>query len=242
MGIPVIRGIIDRRLLVNYRVDPDVMAGVLPAPFRPKVVGAYAIGGICLIRLKKMRPNFLPIPFGLGSENAAHRIAVEWRDKGVLREGVYVPRRDTNSRLNRLVGARVFSGRYHQASFSVQETNDAVCVSLKSRDGKTRLHVSGRVGSDLSASSVFSSLAQASAFFESGSLGYSATPWDGRYEGIELRCTNWKVEPFDVEEVESSFFNDQTCFPPGSTAFDCALLMRGMDHEWHAREDLCCRS
>ncbi|MGB0387191.1 MAG: DUF2071 domain-containing protein [Ardenticatenaceae bacterium] len=239
MRIPVIRGIIDRRLLVNYRVDPDVMADVLPAPFSPKVVDGYAIGGICLIRLKKVRPKLLPIPFGIRSENAAHRIAVEWLDNGVLREGVYIPRRDTDSRLNTLAGGRVFPGLHHHATFTIDETNDHFSVSLQSHDDKTRLHVSARLASDLPASSVFSSLAQASAFFEAGSLGYSATPSEGRYDGLELRCTNWNVEPLDVEEVQSTFFGDQTRFPAGSVEFDCALLMRGIDHEWHSREELC---
>jgi len=35
--------------------------------------------------------------------------------------------------------------------------------------------------------------------------------------------------------VESSFFEDRALFPPGSVEFDCALLMRGIEHEWHGR-------
>jgi hypothetical protein len=60
MRIPVVRGVIDRRMLVNYRVDPDVLAPLLPAPFRPKVIHGVGIVGICLIRLKQVRPAFLP--------------------------------------------------------------------------------------------------------------------------------------------------------------------------------------
>ena len=216
MRIPVVRGIIDRRILVNYHVDPDVMADVLPSPFRPKLVHGYAIAGICLIRLKKVRPKFLPIPFGIGSENAAHRIAVEWLDNGMIREGVYIPRRDTDSWLNTLAGGRVFPGRHHAATFTVQETSNEFSVSLQSHDDETRLHVSGRVGSDLPCTSVFNSLAEASAFFEAGSLGYSATSEDGGYDGLELRCTNWNVEALDVQDVESTFFDNQTRFPAGS--------------------------
>jgi hypothetical protein len=29
-------------------------------------------------------------------------------------------------------------------------------------------------------------------------------------------------------------------FPKGSIEFDCALLMRGIEHEWHGVPDLCC--
>jgi hypothetical protein len=70
MRLPAISGVIDRRILANYRVDPDCMAAALPRPFRPQLVDGYAIGGICLIRLKRVRPKLLPIPWGIGSENA----------------------------------------------------------------------------------------------------------------------------------------------------------------------------
>ena len=52
MRIPVIRGVIDRRILVNYRVDPDALSRLLPEPFQPQFVNGVGIGGICLIRLK----------------------------------------------------------------------------------------------------------------------------------------------------------------------------------------------
>jgi len=76
MKIPVIRGVIERRILVNFRVDPEALNRVLPAPFRPKLVDGVGMAGICLIRLKHIRPNFLPAFLGISSENAAHRIAV----------------------------------------------------------------------------------------------------------------------------------------------------------------------
>lgn len=90
MKLPAVRGIIDRRILVNYRVDPDALEAVLPYPFEPKLVGGFGIGGICLIRLKHIRPRFVKPQVGIESENAAHRIAVEWTEEGIRREGVYI--------------------------------------------------------------------------------------------------------------------------------------------------------
>lgn len=102
------RGIIARRILANFRIDPDVMANALPAPFRPQIVNGFAIGGICLIRLERVRPKSIPIAMGIGSKNAAHRIAVEWESEGETIQGVYIPRRDTDSRLNAIAGGRIF--------------------------------------------------------------------------------------------------------------------------------------
>lgn len=240
MKIPIIRGVIDRRILVNYRVDCGVLASLLPEPFRPKVVDGVGMVGICLIRLKQVRPALFPSWIGLSTENAAHRTAVEWDADGTTREGVYVRRRDTNSRFNALAGGRLFPGFHYHADFRVEETADDYHVALCSDDGVTSMSVRGRRTDQLPSSSVFSSLEEASAFFEAGSLGYSATPDPMRFQGLELRCRNWNVEPLAVEEVRSSFFEDESLFPQGSIEFDCALLMRGIEHEWHGQADLCC--
>lgn len=236
MYIPTLEGIIDRRLLVNYRVDPAYLQRLLPDPFWPKQIHGMGIAGICLIRLKQIRPRGFPAPLGLSSENAAHRIAVEWEEQGEYREGVYIPRRDTASQFNTLIGGRLFPSVHHHASFQVTEEDGAFSVSMASDDGETRVGVEAHVVSHLPEHSIFSSLEEASAFFEHGSLGYSVTNTAGKLDSLELRCKNWKVEPLQVTKVRSSFFEDLERFPPGSAELDCALLMRDIRHEWHVRE------
>lgn len=171
MQIPVIRGIIDRRILVNYRVDADILTKILPTPFRPKLLNGAGMAGVCLIRLKKIRPRFLPSFLGISSENAAHRIAVEWDHDGETKEGVFIPRRDTSSWLNTLVGGWLFPGLHNHAAFQVKENDDRYWVELNSDDRHTHLLVDGHVAQELPADSVFGSLKDASDFFERGSLG-----------------------------------------------------------------------
>jgi hypothetical protein len=236
--LPALRGVIDRRILVNFRVTPAALRAVLPAPFRPKLVGGMGIAGVCLIRLSEIRPPLVPRALGLRSENAAHRIAVEWDDGGTVREGVYIPRRDTSSRFNVAVGGRIFPGEHHPAAFTVEESDERLSVALRSTDGLTRVAVEGRVAAALPAASLFATLGEASRFFEGGALGYSATARPGVYDGLELRSFGWALEPLEVTRVESTFFADPALFPPGSVAFDCALLMRRIAHEWHAQPRL----
>ncbi len=240
MKLPVVRGTIDRRILANYRIDPIVMKAILPHPFRPKIVNGFAVGGICLIRLKSIRPRFFPFRWGIGAENAAHRIAVEWHLDGKTLEGVYIPRRDTSSLLNTLVGGRIFPGVHHHASFAVKETTESLSVNLTSDDDETHVSIIGTVTETFPETSVFSSLSVASDFFKRGSLGYSVTHIEGKYDGVELRCRDWKMETLNVEKIESSYFDDSSRFPRDSIQFDCALLMRKIEHEWHGREELCC--
>lgn len=236
MRIPTLEGIIDRRILVNYRVDPLYLQRLLPDPFRPKRIHGMGIAGICLIRLKQIKPRSLPSLLGLSSENAAHRIAVEWEEHGQYREGVYIPRRDTSSQFNTLVGGKLFPGIHHHAHFQVAEDDDSFSIQLASDDGETCVAVEARVTSHLPEHSIFASLEETSAFFEQGSLGYSVSREAGRLDSLELRCSNWKVEPLQVTKALSSFFDDPHRFPAGSAALDCALVMRAIRHEWYVRE------
>lgn len=194
---PTNRGVIERRVLVNFRGPTAVLQGVLPPPFRVQDVGGFGIAGICLIRLAQVRPRMLPKALGLRSKNAAHRIAVEWDTQEGVQRGVFIPRRDTSSLLNRLAGGRLFPGVHRAAKFAVEESEQTVAIALDSCDGSTHVHVAGRVAEQMPAGSVFGSVAAA-----------------------------------------SSWFADPQRFPPGSVAFDSALLMRDIPHLWRAHRPL----
>lgn len=236
--LDTIRGVIARRVLLNYRINPDVLQRALPAPFRPKLYRDRGIGGVCMIRFKELRPQFIPSWFGMRSENAAHRIAVEWDEDGVQREGVFIPRRDTNSWFNKTFGGRVFPGIFNRSTFEVDESAARVAVRIIRRDGGEEVAFAGCVTRKLPQSSLFPSLDEAAGFFSLGATGYSATRQEGHYHGMDLKCLTWSIEPLDVEYARSSFFGDSTRFPAGSVELDCALLMRDIDHEWHSRPDL----
>lgn len=239
MKLPTIQGVIRRRILVNYRVDPAVMQRQLPDRFRPKLHNGFAIGGICLIKLEEIRPKGMPAFLGMNSENAAHRVAVLWDDEqGKQQEGVYIPRRDTNSRLNQIAGGRVFPGEHHAANFQVDDDGREIDFKMRSEDGDVTVQIEASTAKQLPQSSRFETLATASGFFEPGSLGYSATKEGLRLDGIRLKTLSWSVEPLDVKRVHSSYFDDRNKFPEGSVSFDCALIMRNIEHEWHSERDL----
>ncbi|HXE07988.1 MAG TPA: DUF2071 domain-containing protein [Acidobacteriaceae bacterium] len=238
MRLPNVHGMIRRRLLVNFRVDPVVMQKLLPSPFRPKLHSGYAIAGICLISLDNIRPQHVPECFGIKSENAAHRVAVEWDDIGGIRSGVYINRRDTGSVLNRFAGGRLFPGEHHRAMFRVEDDGMKVALQMASADGNTQIDIAGRSAEELPHSSIFRSIGQASTFFESGSLGYSPTRGGNHFDGLSLQTKFWTVAPFKVDHLLSSYFADRTRFPEGSIDFDCALVMRNIPHVWSSAAEL----
>jgi hypothetical protein len=231
MKIPTVHGYIERRILINFTAEPHVVQNILPKPFRPKLFNNKAIVGICLIRLKDIKPKGFPDFMGINSENGAHRIAVEWDEDGETKTGVYIPRRDTSLKLNALVGGRIFPGKHDQAEFDVKEADGNYHVGFISSDG-TQILIDAEIHETFPSNSVFKTLDNASRFFESSDLGYS--PNRNSLEGLRLKAYSWKVRPLNVQSVKSSFFENTEIFPEGSIQFDNALLMTDIEHEWIA--------
>jgi len=237
MKIPTVTGTIDRRILINYQVDKDVLSNFLPNNFRPKLINNKGVAGICLIRLKNIRPKGMPKGIGISSENGAHRMAVEWTEDGQTKEGVYIPRRDTSSRLNALAGGRIFPGEHHLADFTIDEKDGVYHVEFESKDG-TFMSIEAKETTNWNSESVFENVDCASDFFEKGAVGYSPDKSGQTFDGLELKTYNWKVTPLAITKVKSSFFEDETIFPKGSIKFDNALLMRSIEDEWNSLKEI----
>jgi hypothetical protein len=222
---------IARRLLVNYRIDPEVVAAQLPEPFRPLTVSGWAVGGVCFIALRDLRPAGTPAGLGFSSENVAHRFAVEWDEEDGRHVGVYVPRRDSSSRIISWSGGRVFPGRHRLASFEVKDTGTDLHIEVVSRDGSVRLVVAAHVDEAM-AGELFTSIDDATSFFLTAPLGYSPTERPGCFDGVRLLSERWDAEPASVSEMGSSLFDDEAHFPPGACTLDSALIMRNLSVRW----------
>ena len=238
MLLDTIHGTIERRILLNYRIEAAALQKVLPAPFRPKLFRGWGIGGVCMIRFQGLRPRLAPRWLGLGSENAAHRFAVEWQQDGENREGVFIPRRDTNSWFNKTLGGRVFPGIFQKSRFESSETGEDISLRVVRSDGGAEICFRGHPAVALPSTSVFDSLQQAAQFFALGATGYSATRTAGHFHGMDLHSENWEISPLAIDAAQSCFFDGAARFPPGTIELDCALLMRNIAHQWRSQPDL----
>jgi hypothetical protein len=176
---------------VNFRLDPDALAPVLPDRFRPRTVS--------------------------GAD-------------GETRTGVYIPRRDTSSRPNSLVGPRAL-GSHYRATVAVDEGDGRYELTMTNDEHDVRVHVAGTETDAIPDGSVFPDVAAASAYHECGAVGYCPSPSGERLDGVELASDEWQVTPLAVESVDASFFEGN--LPDDAVAFDNALLLRDIGHEWH---------
>lgn len=223
-----VRAQLRRRILVTYRVDPDVARALVPAPFRLKIVDGSAVAGICLIGFTAMRPGWFVPKFGLRSENVAHRIAVEWDELGTTRSGVYIFGRHASTWFPVLGGGRLFPGVHRRARFSLHESGQRYQVQMSAPDIKVDVEV--EVG-DSWRSGLFATVDDASDFYRHGSVGWSPRRGEHGVEALELTSSAWEVAPATVRNVESSFFDS---LPAGSVSLDSALVMRDLPLVWKA--------
>ena len=237
MMLPVLLGTVRRRILANWSIDAVTAQALLPTPLKPKLQAGKAIAGVCLIRLEDLRPEVVKaLPVGLTSENAAHRIAVEWDEHGVRKEGVFIWRRDSDSFLNQLAGGRLFPGVHGAATFDIEDDRARISFAMKGAD--VSISLEARASESWPEGSVFRSVDEASRFFEAGSAGYSVTADPTRLDGMHLVTAEWKVAPLHVTAAQSSFFGDPTKFPEGTATFDHAIVMRDLAHHWRSLPDL----
>lgn len=152
--------------------------------------------------------------------------------------GVFIPRRDTSSRISALVGGRLFPGWQHPARFDVSEVGDRYEIRVASTDGDVSVEVTAHVSESPMPGSVFASVEVASAFFRCAPVGYAATPCTGVFDGVELGTEEWNLTSLHVERATSSFFDDATRFPRGTATLDSAFLMAQISTRWHPQPQL----
>ncbi|HEY6968855.1 MAG TPA: DUF2071 domain-containing protein [Candidatus Angelobacter sp.] len=231
--LPVVKGLIARRALLNFRADPDIVQKLLPKPFTVDTHQGFAIVGICLIRLEELRPKGLPAQFGIASENMAHRVAVRYPVNGEVRPGVFIWRRETDQKLVQKFGGRLFPGVHHAAQFSVRDSGDEIEMEVKSCDGNTDVCFAASSLAKWQNTSVFHTFEDVSEFFRQGDCGFSSALNGDSIEGMQLKTLQWSLTPLAVQLKTSSFYFDPSRFPAASIEFDCGLIMRRVSHEWH---------
>ena len=230
MKMPTLDATISRRLLINYRLDPEVAQSLLPPGLRPRLAGDAAVGGICLLRLSAVRPQWIGANVGWSAETAAHRIAVEWDDDSGTQNGVFIPVRHSSSRLPVVLGGTVLPGRHEHAGFSVSESLSRITIDARARDMWVHADVSD---STEWRSQLFGSLGEASTFLREGSTGWSPAKGGKTLDGLELSTRRWEVGATEIHDVGSSYFD---ALPPGAAELDHVLVMRDIPARWSASE------
>jgi hypothetical protein len=231
--LPTLEGVIRRRVLLNFRTDPSVVAPLLPGPLEVLTYSGFAIVGVCLIGMEQLRPKGLPGVLGLSSENMAHRIAIRYPTSHGMQDGVFIWRRETDQCLVTLLGGRLFPGVHQRADFTIDDIGDRLSMNVRTEHGQADVCFEASQATGWEQGSVFPNFEDAVEFFRRGDCGFSCSLRAGRLDGLRLKTLRWEMSPLQVTGLYSAFFQDGKRFSSDLIQFDCALLMRGIPHEWH---------
>lgn len=221
-----LRAQVRRRLLISYRIDPDIAQDLIPDQFRPQLVDGSAVIGVCMIGLQTVRPGWFRPRVGFRSENVAHRIAVEWVEGGATRTGVYILERHSSSMVPVLAGGRLFPGVQKRARFDLDESDSRFRVTMTAP--RTHVSVDIALGGEWT-SSLFPTVEAASTFHETGSVGWSPRRNGAGVEPLELTSGEWKVEAGTVISARSSVID---ALGRGAAVLDSVVVMRDIPFFW----------
>jgi hypothetical protein len=217
-------GRIERRILLDHHVDPDLASDLVPAGLTLRLLDGRAVVGVCLIRLVELRPAGAPTAVGRTVEAAAHRVSVVGPGG---EPGVFVPRRDTTSWAAVAVGGRLWPGVHGRARIDVASTTTALSVGVAAADGTgvaVTVDRDGRRGTTLPD-------ADAAVAFHA----VERTAWSparrGGLEGAVMECEPWSARPVGVTAASSTWL--AASLPDGGADLLGALLMEDVAVRWH---------
>ena len=217
-----VRAQLRRRLLISYRLDPAVAASLLPDGFRPQIIDGSALAGVCVLGLESIRPSWVTRRWGLRSENAAHRMAVERDGDEGVEQGVFIFERHSSAWHPVLFGGRLFPGVHRKARFRIEEAGDRYALSMAA--GGHSLTADVEVGGEWT-SEMFDTVQEASDLYRAGRVGWSLARNGRDVEPVALATEAWRVEGARLHHLRSSFFD---ALPEGAAVFDSVVVMRDL--------------
>lgn len=221
-------GVCQRRISLNWCIDPELARRVLPDLFRPALFDGKCIVGIDILKLVEMRPLGFPALINVSMQNATPRIAVEWEEGGGTVTGTYVPFRWSATQLNKVLSsARLFPAKFEHAYFQFEETSGQFRVSVIA--GKYELHFEASETDNVEVKSILGSFQEVSNFHRDAKISYTPASETGTFDGLYLKTPAWRSMPLNMKSL--SFNYVEKLFP--GAEFDSALLMRNVKHEWH---------
>jgi uncharacterized protein YqjF (DUF2071 family) len=99
---------------LNYAVDPEALARLLPAPLKPELHKGSAWVQVLMSSLHEMRPQGVAPVLGFNFYQVSYRAAVHYRNaRGKSRRGGYFVRSETNDSLMRRIGNSLAEFKFH---------------------------------------------------------------------------------------------------------------------------------
>lgn len=228
--------LIDRRILILYRVSTAALEQVLPAAAEPREVADRALAGIAFRRRRTMRSGWVPAQLGT-SQCATHFVLLRKCRGAGCHPGVVALRHDCSSRWQAWWSS---AGRSHHARFEVADYVDSLELAGDSDDRVMQLRFKAHPARGLPYRSIFRSIPQVTDYLADDLAGLGLLQSRQVAEESSGGWAHLRLEPLEVAQLESSIFDRWRQASPGLVEFDSAFSLREDQLAWSQEGTLCC--
>lgn len=236
-------------LSINYRVDPDALATLLPAPLEVEVHKGRGWVQILMSSLRDMRPKGMPALLGTCFYQVSYRAAVQYRvDDGSMRRGGYFVRSETNHPVMRAIGNALAEFKFHAfgaAEMVMLRDGDRLTAGVdpppEFPSGKLVAVVDTRPRAGPPALSCWSSLQE---LHEPLVECYDALGVDGANGYLYVLTIDrdpWKARFVAPDQIYSEYF-DQGPLGHGAAELDSVLHLAECRYRWRPLRRVALRS
>lgn len=222
-------------LVLAYAVPATALRPLLPPGLTLDTYGDFGFLAVALVETRKLRPSFVPRPFGMSFFLSGYRIFSRYRTTaGRTLRGLRILRSDTNRFSMQLFGNLLTHYRYERSRCRVERTEQKYEVEVTTPDGRADLHVEAEIASQtvsLPAGSPFADLREARKFagplpftFDYERQSHSII----RVEGVRQQ---WTPRPVSVR-VHRNAFLEQDPFRSAGAVLANAFFLENVPYSW----------
>jgi uncharacterized protein YqjF (DUF2071 family) len=225
-----------RCFLVNWAIDPEAMRAVLPSPIEPAVHSGSAFLSVVIAQMERMRPAFLPTPFGITYNQVVYRAVVRYRGEA----GVYFVRSDADHPLMCLAGNWLTFFRFHHSRISFRCTEQQATFDLDAGPAEDAdIHATYDLASArraLPATSTFTTLDEAQQFLVELYQAFGLEPSNGRVDRVRIKRGCWDVQVVDDHRAKYEFMHRHRPFTAQTARLDSIFYVKDLPYYWYALE------
>jgi hypothetical protein len=187
------------RIVVNFAVEPDLMAAALPCDWlAPQIVDGKSVVSFCVLWLDRLTPSGWPSGLIASQISCAVRFGVIDRTTG--RPGVYVVDRCTDSALGSFATRLGFPGFHPLVKFSEKTESSARRIDVE-RAGLP--YVSFSLGAPNGSCGVFGSAHAFARFMSEGDRSYTLAARSGVLNIVDLVKEETEFVPYEVGLIDA---------------------------------------
>ena len=228
-----VRAHFDTCLTLTYAVPREALGSVIPPGLELDTVNGSGFLAVALVQTRALRPAALPAMFGQDFFLSGYRVFTRFKTaSGRSLRGLRILRSDTD-RMAMVAGGNLLTHyNYHRCDATMNTAEDAIDVTVRSRDGLGDLEISARPHDHvLPPGTPFASVREARRF--AGPLPFTFDYERETHAIIAIQASRaaWRPEPIAVDVRRISFF-DQPAFRGCVPVLAAAFHVSNIDYRW----------